>query len=331
MFENKSFLITGGTGSFGHKVLTRLLKLGVGRVTVLSRDEKKQNDMNLQLKDSRVRFVIGDVRDESSVNAAMRGIDYVFHAAALKHVPVCEQHPLEAAKTNIFGASNVLSAATNHSVEKVIVLSTDKAVYPINAMGLTKALMEKLMVSEAIKNLDLGFPTKVSGTRYGNVMASRGSVIPLFINQILTGNEITITDPSMTRFLMSLEQAVDLVIKSFKDAESGDIHVHKSPAATVETIAEALQTLLNVNKPVKIIGSRPGEKFHETLVSKEEMVTAIDIPDFYRIPLNREIKDQTATEYTSENTERLTVSEVCDLFENTDEVKELLYNAKQKV
>lgn len=324
MFEGKSFLVTGGTGSFGNKVLKRLLSFGVSKVTVLSRDEKKQYDMRASVRDSRVKFLIGDVRDIRSVDDAMRGVDFVFHAAALKQVPICENFPLQAANTNIFGASNVLRSASEHGVQRVIVLSTDKAVYPINAMGLSKAMMEKLMVAEALRNQDLGLNTITSGTRYGNVIASRGSVVPLFINQIKHGREITITDPTMTRFLMSLEEAVDLVIKSFCDAESGDIHVHKSPAATVATIAKALQRLIGVEKPVRIIGVRPGEKFHETLVSSEEMAVAQDIGKFYRVPLNGEVVNHEPVPYTSANTDRLTIDQVCDIFENTKEVRDLL-------
>ena len=324
MFEGKSFLITGGTGSFGHKVMGRLLNCGVSNVTVLSRDEKKQHDMKLSIKDPRVRFLIGDVRDEKSVRDAVRNMDYVFHAAALKQVPICESHPLQAAQTNIMGASNVLRSSSEEGVEKLVVLSTDKAVYPINAMGMTKALMEKLMVAEAQRNKDLNLSTVVSGTRYGNVIASRGSVIPLFINQIKNGSDITITNPTMTRFLMSLEEAVDLVVKSFLDAESGDIHVHKSPAATVETIAKALQKLLNRQTTIRVIGTRAGEKFHETLVSSEEMAVAQDVERFYRVPLDGEIVTHSPQPYTSENTQRLDVDEVCELLESTQEVRDLL-------
>ena len=324
MFENKTFLVSGGTGSFGNKVLKRLLNLGVSKVVVLSRDEKKQYDMRAAVSDSRLKFLIGDVRSRRSVDEAIKGVDCVFHAAALKQVPTCESFPLEATKTNILGASNVLRSSSEHGVQRVIVLSTDKAVYPINAMGLSKAMMEKLMVAEALRNADLGIGTVVSGTRYGNVIASRGSVIPLFIHQIKHGREITITDPTMTRFLMSLEEAVDLVVKSFRDAESGDIHVHKSPAATVGTIAVALQKLIGVEKPIRVIGVRPGEKFHETLVSSEEMAVAQDIGRFYRVPLRGAILETNPRPYTSENTDRLTVTQVCDILENTKEVRDLL-------
>lgn len=325
MFEGRSFLITGGTGSFGHKVVDRLLSLNVKSVCVFSRDEKKQHDMRLAIQDSRVRYLIGDVRDSRSVSDAVRNVDYVFHAAALKQVPTCEEYPLQASQTNIFGASNVLREASHAGVQKVVVLSTDKAVYPINAMGISKAMMEKLMVAEARRNRELGLHTVVSGTRYGNVIASRGSVVPLFINQLKQGREITITHPEMTRFLMSLEDAVDLVIKAFNDAESGDIHVHKSPAATVDTVANALQRMTGISLPIRIIGTRAGEKFHETLVSSEEMAIAENLSRFYRVPSDHStIINENPQPYTSENTNRLSIEEVCDLFENTKEVRDLL-------
>tara|TARA_B100001057_G_scaffold501195_1_gene621804 strand:+ start:2246 stop:3271 length:1026 start_codon:yes stop_codon:yes gene_type:complete len=333
-FQNKSFLITGGTGSFGHKVAERLLGYDVARVTIFSRDEKKQDDMRKRLGDKRLRFVVGDVRDRSAVDDALRASDYIFHAAAMKQVPTCEFFPLEACKTNVVGTSNVLKSAVQAGISKVIVLSTDKAVYPINAMGQSKALMEKVMVSEARVCSDLGLRTVLAGTRYGNVISSRGSVIPLFIDQIKREQPITITEPEMTRFLMSLDNAVDLVLKAFYDSENGDIHVQKSPAATVLTIAKALVRLLVGQRewPIEFIGSRHGEKFHETLVSAEEMSVAQDVGGFYRVPCDMRSRNYTSSAsahsshppYTSEITKRLSVEEVCDLFENTKEVRNML-------
>ena len=335
-FKKKSFLLTGGTGSFGNKVAERLLQYGVHRVTILSRDEKKQDDMRKALSDKRLRFVVGDVRNPQAVEDALRGAVYIFHAAAMKQVPSCEFYPLEACLTNVMGTSNVLRAAVRAQISKVIVLSTDKAVYPINAMGQSKALMEKVMVGEARNCADLGIRTVLAGTRYGNVIASRGSVVPLFINQVKQGLPITITEPSMTRFLMSLDDAVNLVLKAFYDSESGDIHVQKSPAATVLTIARAISVMLTGNEewPIEYIGARHGEKFHETLVSAEEMSVAQDVGDFYRVPCDMRSRDYASLDtldteclqgaYTSEVTERLSVAAVCDLFENTKEVRNLL-------
>ncbi len=334
--QGKSFLITGGTGSFGNKVAQRLLAFGIERLTVFSRDEKKQDDMRKAFTDPRIRFVVGDVRQSDAVSHAMHGVDYVFHAAAMKQVPTCEFYPLEAIQTNIQGAANVIRSAVNAGVSNIIVLSTDKAVYPINAMGISKAMMEKVMVGESRRVADLKLDTVCSGTRYGNVLASRGSVVPLFVNQIRRGGPITITDPTMTRFLMSLEQAVDLVLKSFLDAENGDIHVQKSPAATVDTVARALAKMMGVDARIDYIGARHGEKFHESLVSTEEMAVAEDIGDFYRIPCDQRSQNYSVLDeksicaarsvesYTSANTHQMSVEEVCDLFENTKEVRDLL-------
>lgn len=334
--QDKSFMITGGTGSFGNKVAKRLLEFDVKRLIILSRDEKKQDDMRKAFSDPRIRFVVGDVRNQESVLHAMQGTDYVFHAAAMKQVPTCEFYPLEVVLTNIQGAANVIRSAVTAGVSNVVVLSTDKAVYPINAMGISKAMMEKVMVGESRRVADLGLSTICSGTRYGNVLASRGSVVPLFIDQIKAGGPITITDPTMTRFLMSLDQAVDLVLKSFLDAENGDIHVQKSSAATVDTIAKALIKMTGSDVSIRYIGARHGEKFHETLVSREEMAVAESIEGFYRIPCDRRSQNynlgntegcvgtKDIESYTSANTCRLSVDEVCDLFENTKEVRDLL-------
>lgn len=282
MFNNKKLLITGGTGSFGNAVLTRFLNTNFEEIRIFSRDEKKQDDMRKIYNDPRVRFYIGDVREYNSVENAIRGVDYIFHAAALKQVPSCEFFPMEAVKTNVEGTANVLDAAIRNGVKNAVVLSTDKAVYPINAMGMSKALMEKVMVAKSktvsAKQLTL------SGTRYGNVMASRGSVIPLFIDQIKAGKPITITDPQMTRFMMTLEDAVDLVLYAFTHAEPGDIFVQKAPATTIELLAIALKELYNSSNEIKIIGTRHGEKLYETLVNREEMTKAIDMGDYFRIP-----------------------------------------------
>lgn len=282
MFNNKKLLITGGTGSFGNAVLTRFLNTNFEEIRIFSRDEKKQDDMRKIYNDPRVRFYIGDVREYNSVENAIRGVDYIFHAAALKQVPSCEFFPMEAVKTNVEGTANVLDAAIRNGVKNAVVLSTDKAVYPINAMGMSKALMEKVMVAKSktvsAKQLTL------SGTRYGNVMASRGSVIPLFIDQIKAGKPITITDPQMTRFMMTLEDAVDLVLYAFTHAEPGDIFVQKAPATTIELLAIALKELYNSSNKIKIIGTRHGEKLYETLVNREEMTKAIDMGDYFRIP-----------------------------------------------
>ena len=317
MFEDKVLMITGGTGSFGHTVLKRFLDTDVREIRVFSRDEKKQEDMRIELANDKVKFYIGDVRDYSSVSQAMIGVDYVFHAAALKQVPSCEFYPKEAVKTNVLGTENVLNAAIANNVKRVIVLSTDKAVYPINAMGISKAMAEKLVVAKS-RAIPEGGPV-VCSTRYGNVMASRGSVIPLFVQQIKAGESLTITDPSMTRFLMSLEDSVDLVLHAFEHAEQGDIFVQKAPASTVGDLATALKNLFKSAAPVKVIGTRHGEKLYESLISREEMAKAVDMGRYYRIPMdNRDLNykkyfvegEQEVSElddYTSHNTTRLDV------------------------
>lgn len=282
MFDNKKLLITGGTGSFGNAVLRRFLNTSFEEIRIFSRDEKKQDDMRKVYNDPRVRFYIGDVREYNSVENAIRGVDYIFHAAALKQVPSCEFFPMEAVKTNVEGTANVLDAAIRNGVSNAVVLSTDKAVYPINAMGMSKAMMEKVMVakSKTVSREQL----VLSGTRYGNVMASRGSVIPLFIEQIKAGKPITITDPHMTRFMMTLEDAVDLVLYAFTHAQPGDIFVQKAPATTIELLATALKELYHASNEIKIIGTRHGEKLYETLVNREEMIKAVDMGEYFRIP-----------------------------------------------
>jgi UDP-glucose 4-epimerase len=282
MFGNKKLLITGGTGSFGNAVLNRFLNSNFDEIRIFSRDEKKQDDMRKVYTDPRVKFYIGDVREYNSVENAVRGVDYIFHAAALKQVPSCEFFPLEAVKTNVEGTANVLDAAIRNGVKNAVVLSTDKAVYPINAMGMSKAMMEKVMVAKS--RTVPADQLVLSGTRYGNVMASRGSVIPLFIDQIKAGRPITITDPNMTRFMMTLEDAVDLVLYAFTNAEPGDIFVQKAPATTIELLATALKELYNAGNEIKIIGTRHGEKLYETLVNREEMTKAIDMGEYFRIP-----------------------------------------------
>lgn len=330
MFKNKTLLITGGTGSFGNAVLRRFIDSDFKEIRIFSRDEKKQDDMRRKLLSDKVKFFIGDVRDFNSIDHAMRGVDYVFHAAALKQVPSCEFFPLEAVKTNVIGAGNVMDAAINNKVKNVVVLSTDKAVYPINAMGMSKALMEKLMVAKS-KNSQ---GTILCGTRYGNVMASRGSVIPLFVSQIKNKKEITITDPNMTRFMMTLEDAVDLVLFAFENARPGDIFVQKAPAATIQVLAEALKELYKSGSKIKIIGTRHGEKLYESLVNREDMIKAQDMGDYYRIPadtrdLNYEkyfskgVEDISKVEdYHSHNTHRLNVKGTMDLLLKLDFIKE---------
>ncbi|TCK84880.1 polysaccharide biosynthesis protein [Albibacterium bauzanense] len=287
MFKNKVLLITGGTGSFGNAVLNRFLNTDhFKEIRIFSRDEKKQDDMRIQLKNDKLKFYIGDVRDYNSIERAMRGVDYVFHAAALKQVPSCEFFPIEATKTNVFGTQNTIDAAIANNVKKMICLSTDKAAYPINAMGISKALMEKVAIA-ASRNAS---NTTVCLTRYGNVMASRGSVIPLFLKQIQSGKPLTITDPKMTRFLMSLEEAVELVLFAFENGNPGDLFVNKAPAGTIGDLAQALKELCNANNEIKIIGTRHGEKLYETLCTREEMLKAEDMGDFYRIPAdNRDL------------------------------------------
>ena len=317
MFNNKVLLITGGTGSFGNAVLRRFLSSDLQEVRIFSRDEKKQDDMRKRYSNPRLKFYIGDVRDLDSVRTAMRGVDYVFHAAALKQVPSCEFYPLEAVKTNVLGTENVLEAAIAHGIKRVICLSTDKAVYPINAMGISKAMMEKVAVAKSREGGD----TTICVTRYGNVMASRGSVIPLFVDQIRTGQILTITDPAMTRFMMTLDDAVDLVLYAFAHGNSGDIFVQKAPAATIETLTQALTGLMGVpNHEVRVIGTRHGEKLYEALLSREEMVAAEDLGNYYRVPpdlrdLNYgkfmeqgEQKISQAEDYNSHNTTRLDVA-----------------------
>lgn len=304
MLKNKTLLITGGTGSFGNAVLNRFLHTDhFSEIRIFSRDEKKQDDMRNQLKNDKLKFYIGDVRDYSSVARAMRGVDYVFHAAALKQVPSCEFFPLEATKTNVFGTQNVIDAAAANKVQKVICLSTDKAAYPINAMGISKALMEKVAIAASRNTTD----TTVCLTRYGNVMASRGSVIPLFLKQIQEGKTITITDPKMTRFLMSLEEAVELVLFAFEHGNSGDLFVNKAPAGTIGDLAQALKELCNADNEIKIIGTRHGEKLYETLCTREEMVKAEDMGDFYRIPADN--RDLNYAQYFSEGEQDVSIIE----------------------
>lgn len=316
----KTLLITGGTGSFGNVVLQRFLKEGIGEIRVFSRDEKKQEDMRLSLRNEQVKFYIGDVRQPESIAVAMRGVDFVFHAAALKQVPSCEFYPMEAVRTNILGANNVVEAAIAAKVKRMVVLSTDKAVYPINAMGMSKALMEKLTVARA--RLLTEHDTTLCATRYGNVMASRGSVIPLFVQQVKSGAPITITDPRMTRFLMSLHESVDLVVYAYRNASQGDIFVKKAPASTIGDLAKAIMEIFGREVPIKIIGTRHGEKRYESLVSREEMARAVDHGGYYRIPQDdRDLNydkyfvagEQTisnAEDYTSDNTELLDVKGV---------------------
>lgn len=334
MFNDKVLLITGGTGSFGNAVLNRFLHSDLAEIRVFSRDEKKQEDMRLALKSDKLKFYIGDVREYDSIHDALRGVDYVFHAAALKQVPSCEFYPMEAVRTNVLGAENVMRAAIANEVKRCVVLSTDKAVYPINAMGISKALMEKLMVAKS-RLCDPG-KTVLSATRYGNVMASRGSVIPLFLNQLLQGKPLTITDPNMTRFLMSLEESVDLVLYAFEHARPGDIFVQKSPASTVGDLAKALKELLRRDNDIKIIGTRHGEKLYESLVSREEMARADDLGGYYRIPadsrdLNYDkyfVEGETAIskidDYTSHNTHRLDVEQVKEVLMKLDIIRETL-------
>lgn len=306
MFKNKTLLITGGTGSFGNAVLNRFLSTDIKEIRIFSRDEKKQDDMRHQLNNSKVKFYIGDVRDKQSVDNAVMGVDYIFHAAALKQVPSCEFFPMEAVKTNIIGAGNVLDSAVEHEVKRVIFLSTDKAVYPINAMGLSKAMMEKVMVAKA-RGLIERSKTVICGTRYGNVMASRGSVIPLFIDQIKNGKDLTVTDPNMTRFMMTLEDAVDLVIFAYENGKNGDIFVQKSPASTIHDLAQALIELYQAKSRINIIGTRHGEKLFETLVNREEMAKAIDMGNYFRV--NADNRDLNYDSYFSQGQEHVSVME----------------------
>jgi len=323
MFDDKVLMITGGTGSFGNAVLNRFLNTGVREIRILSRDEQKQEDMRVALNNPKLKFYIGDVREYSSVYDALKGVDFVFHAAALKQVPSCEFYPLEALRTNVLGAENVMNAAVAQGVGRVIVLSTDKAVYPINAMGLSKALMEKVMIAKS--RIRAPGETVLVATRYGNVMASRGSVIPLFVRQIENGAAITVTDPTMTRFLMSLEDSVDLVLHAFRYGAQGDIFVQKAPASTIADLATALVEIFNSTSPIRIIGTRHGEKLYESLVSREEMAKAANMDRYYRIPAdNRDLnygkyfvegepKLADFDDYTSHNTMRLAVADVKEL------------------
>jgi UDP-N-acetylglucosamine 4,6-dehydratase/5-epimerase len=336
MFDNKILMITGGTGSFGKEVLKRFLSTNVKEIRIFSRDEKKQEEMRIKLNNSKLKFYIGDVRDYDSIHQAMKGVNYVFHAAALKQVPSCEFYPLEAVKTNILGAENVMNAAEANNVERVVVLSTDKAVYPINAMGMSKALMEKCMVSKA--RMQNKGETIFCATRYGNVMASRGSVIPLFVSQLKKEEALTITDPKMTRFLMSLDDSVDLVLYAYQHGEQGAIYAQKSPASTVGDLAQALKEIFDSKGLVRTIGTRHGEKLYESLISREEMARVVDLKDYYMIPAdNRDLNYakylsdgeeniSQLDDYTSHNTERLNVNQVKELLLDLDYIQEELKN-----
>lgn len=335
MFKDKILLITGGTGSFGNAVLNRFLHSDFAEIRIFSRDEKKQEDMRIALKSDKVKFYIGDVREYDSVHDALRGVDYVFHAAALKQVPSCEFYPMEAVRTNVLGAENVMRAAIANEVKRCVVLSTDKAVYPINAMGISKAMMEKLMVAKS-RLCDPG-KTVLSATRYGNVMASRGSVIPLFLSQLQADKPLTITDPNMTRFLMSLEESVDLVLYAFEHARPGDIFVQKAPASTVGDLAQAMKEILRRDNDIKIIGTRHGEKLYESLLSREEMARAEDLEGYYRIPADSrdlnydkyfvegETEVSKIDDYTSHNTHRLNVAQIKDVLMKLDMIREAVH------
>jgi len=334
MLKDKTLLITGGTGSFGNAVLNRFLKTGVKEIRIFSRDEKKQEDMRIEYKNDKIKFYIGDVRDFESINSAMTGVDFVFSAAALKQVPSCEFFPVEAVKTNILGTDNTLKAAINHGVKKVVVLSTDKAVYPINAMGMSKGLMEKVAVAKSRTVPEGG--TVICCTRYGNVMASRGSVIPLFVQQIRQNLPLTVTDPEMTRFMMSLDDAVDLVMYAFEHGVQGDLFVQKSPASTIKMLAEVMVKIFNAKNEIKIIGTRHGEKKYETLVTREEMQKATELDNYYRIPAdNRDLNYQKyftegekvpelIVDYNSDNTYRLNEKELEELLLKLPFIKEEL-------
>ncbi len=340
MFKDKILMITGGTGSFGNAVLNHFLNSDIKEIRIFSRDEKKQEDMRIEYKNDKLNFIVGDIRDFDSINNAMRDVDFLFHAAALKQVPSCEFYPMQAIKTNIFGAENVLEAAARNNVKKVVVLSTDKAVYPINTMGMSKAMMEKLAISKARDSRVQKNGGIICATRYGNVMASRGSIIPLFIKQIKEGKPLTITDSRMTRFMMSLKDSVNLVLFAFENAEPGDIFVQKSPAATVETLAQALKELFNANNEIQIIGARHGEKMYESLCGREEMAKAIEMEKFYRVPAD--FRDLNYTkyvqeeghllvedEYNSNNTKRLNVEELKELLLTIDYVQDELRTYKK--
>ena len=331
MFANKTLLITGGTGSFGNAVLKRFLNSDIKEIRIFSRDEKKQDDMRTRLNNPKVKFYIGDVRNYDSIESAMREVDYVFHAAALKQVPSCEFFPIEATRTNVFGTENVIKCAVHNGIKNIICLSTDKAAYPINAMGISKALMEKVAVASS-RNIPKG-GTKVCLTRYGNVMASRGSVIPHFIAQIKAGKPITITDPNMTRYLMSLDEAVDLVLYAFKNGNQGDLFIQKAPASTIGDLAQAIKELMNSSSPIQIIGTRHGEKLFETLCTREEMAKAIETDNFYQIPAdnrdlnykkyfdNGDVNTSILEDYNSHNTYRLSIEEVKEKLLSLDYVK----------
>lgn len=332
MFKDKVLMITGGTGSFGNTVLKRFLMTDVREIRIFSRDEKKQEEMRIALNNPKLKFYIGDVRDYDSIHQALKGVDYVFHAAALKQVPSCEFYPMEAVRTNVLGSENVMSAAIARGVSRLVMLSTDKAVYPINAMGISKAMMEKFMVAKS--RMQNPGETVLCATRYGNVMASRGSVIPLFVSQLKEGKPLTVTDPNMTRFLMSLEDSVDLVLYAFEHGKQGDIFVQKAPASTVGDLAQALKELFKKDSPVRVIGTRHGEKLYESLISREEMVKAQDMGGYYRIPAdNRDLnyaqyfsegeeKISHQEDYTSHNTERLDVGQVKALLLKLDFIQD---------
>ena len=320
MFKNKTLLISGGTGSFGNAVLDRFINSDIGEIRIFSRDEKKQDDMRRKYQNLKIKFHIGDVRDKESINNAMKGVDFVFHAAALKQVPSCEFYPMEAVKTNIIGTSNVVDIAVENCVKKIICLSTDKAVYPINSMGVSKAMMEKVFVAKSRTSGD----TKIIGTRYGNVMASRGSVIPLFHNQLINNKPLTITNPEMTRFMMTLENAVDLVLYAFENGKSGDIFVQKAPSSTIGQLADLMKKIFKSKSKIKNIGIRHGEKMHETLLSKEERLVSEDLGNYFRIPadnrdlnyekyFDRGLKSESLEEFNSFNTERLSDKSLTDL------------------
>jgi len=334
MFDNKTILITGGTGSFGETLAYKFLNTSIGQIRIFSRDEKKQDDLRIKLSSNKVRFYLGDVRDISSIKTAIKGVDYVFHAAALKQVPSCEFYPMEAIKTNVIGTENVIDEAIKAGVEKLVLLSTDKAVYPINAMGMSKALAEKVLIAKSRSLAE--DETILCATRYGNVMASRGSVIPLFTNQIFEKNPITVTDPSMTRFLMSLSESVDLVLHAFSTGKQGDIFVQKSPASTVLDLALSLKAIFNSKSEIKLIGTRHGEKLYESLVSKEEMLTAISSEKFFRLPMDNrsldyskyfeegQIKIQKTSDYNSHNALRLNLSQISSKLLDLEFIKKRL-------
>ena len=340
MFEEKTILIIGGTGSFGNAVLQRFLKTEVEEIRIFSRDEKKQDDMRKQYNNPKIKFYIGDVREQESIQGAMRGVDFVFHAAALKQVPSCEFFPMEAVKTNIIGTDNVLSVAIAEQVKKVICLSTDKAAYPVNAMGTSKAMMEKVFIAKS-RNISPE-KTLICGTRYGNVMASRGSVIPLFIEQIKSGASLTVTNPKMTRFIMSLEEAVELVLFAFEHAKAGDIMVQKAPACTVYDLVVAIKELFKADNEIQVIGIRHGEKMYETLLTKEEAAKADDLGDFYCVPAdtrdlnyNKYFSEgnsarENATEYNSDNTDQLNVEEIKDKLLRLEYIREELESWKKR-